>query len=116
MSSYQKIYNASLADPARFWAEQAEAIDWVQPPQAIHDPAPGPLGQWFPDASLNTCFNALDRHVIAGRGKQPAIHYDSPVTNTRSTITYEDLLEDVSAFAGGLQALGIGVGDRVVIY
>lgn len=116
MSSYQEIYNASLADPAGFWGEQAEAIDWVRQPRAIHDPASGPLGQWFPDASLNTCFNALDRHVLGGRGKQPAIHYDSPVTNTRSTITYEDLLDDVATFAGGLQSLGVGVGDRVVIY
>ncbi len=114
--AYQSTYEASLRDPETFWREAARAIDWVTPPDRILDGSRPPFYRWFPDAELNVCFNAVDRHVAAGRGDQAAIHYDSPVTGTTQTLTYAVLLERVRAVAGGLRGLGVGKGDRVVIY
>ncbi|GLB69176.1 propionyl-CoA synthetase [Arthrobacter mangrovi] len=116
MSLYQQAYRASLADPEQFWDQQVSLIDWVERPHSVLDQTAKPLARWFPDGRLNTCFNALDRHVAQGRGSQAAIHYDSPVTGTRRTLTYGQLLDDVSAFAGGLASLGVDTGDRVLIY
>ena len=115
-SAYQRIHDASLRDPEGFWREAAAAIDWVTPPTRILDDTRPPFYRWYPDAELNVCFNALDRHVAAGRGEQPAIHHDSPVTGTKTTLTYAALLERVRAVAGGLRGLGVAKGDRVVIY
>jgi propionyl-CoA synthetase len=115
-SAYRRIYDASLSDPEGFWREAAAAIDWVTPPTRILDDSRPPFYRWYPDAELNVCFNALDRHVAAGRGDQPALHYDSPVTGTKATLTYADLLERVARFAGALAGLGVEKGDRVVIY
>ena len=115
-TAYQSIYDASLRDPEGFWRTAAEGIDWVTPPSRILDDSRPPFYRWYPDAELNVCFNAVDRHVAAGRGEQAAIHYDSPVTGTKSTMTYAALLERVRAVAGGLRGLGVTKGDRVVIY
>ncbi|MEW1954201.1 propionyl-CoA synthetase [Terrabacter sp. NPDC080008] len=115
-TAYQSIYDASLRDPEAFWREAAGAIDWVTTPTRILDDTRPPFYRWYPDAELNVCFNAVDRHVLAGRGDQPAIRYDSPVTGTKATITYAELLDRVSRFAGALEGLGVEKGDRVVIY
>ncbi|ADU48771.1 acetate--CoA ligase [Intrasporangium calvum] len=114
--SYRTTYEASLTDPDGFWAEAANLIDWVTPPTRILDADNPPFYRWYPDGELNVCHNAVDRHVAAGRGDQPAIHYDSPVTGTKETITYAALLARVRAVAGGLRGLGVEKGDRVVIY
>ncbi len=116
LTAYPKSYDESLRDPDAFWAKAAEAIDWVTPPRRILDDSNPPFYRWYPDAELNVCFNAVDRHVEDGRGNQPAIRYDSPVTGSKATLTYADLLARVRAVAGGLAGLGVGKGDRVVIY
>jgi propionyl-CoA synthetase len=113
---YASTYAASLEDPAAFWARAAEAIDWVTPPTRILDDTNPPFYRWYPDAELNVCHNALDRHVAAGRGDQAAVHYDSPVTGTKQTLTYAELLDRVRLVAAGLRGLGVGKGDRVVVY
>ncbi|GAA1679774.1 propionyl-CoA synthetase [Fodinicola feengrottensis] len=116
MPSYRETYQRSLTDPARFWLEAAEAISWYVPPtQALDDSRP-PFYRWFPDGRVNTCHNALDRHVDAGRGQQPALIYDSPVTGTQRTYTYQELRDQVALFAGVLAEQGVVAGDRVVIY
>ena len=114
--AYSAAYEQSLSDPEGFWGEAAKAIDWITPPHRVLDADRPPFYRWFTGGTLNTCFNALDRHVAAGRGDQPALHYDSPVTDTRQTITYAALLDRVATFAGALASLGVGKGDRVVIY
>ena len=113
---YSDTYLRSLEDPNGFWAEAAEAIDWVKKPRSILDDSNPPFYRWFSDGELNTCHNALDRHVADGRGSQVALIYDSPVTDTVEKITYVELLERVALFAGGLRSLGVGKGDRVIIY
>ncbi|KPF73130.1 propionate--CoA ligase [Bosea sp. AAP35] len=113
---YKQVYARWQADREGFWAEAAQAIDWVSSPQRIFDATQGAYGRWFPDATCNTCFNALDRHVRDGRGEQPALIHDSPVTGTKSVYSYAQVLDEVSALAAVLQDLGVGKGDRVVIY
>lgn len=107
---------ASLADPSAFWLAAASAVSWEREPTIGLDGSSAPLYRWFPDGVLNTCVNALDRHVAAGRGSRAAVIHDSPVTGEVSTLTYDELLEQVSLFAGVLADLGVGAGDRVVIY
>ena len=114
--AYEEARRRSLADPEAFWGEAASLIDWVTPPTRVLDDAAAPLYRWFPDGELNTCANALDRHVAAGRGDHPALIHDSAVTGQVTTFTYAELLEHVSRFAGALRALGVQKGDRVVIY
>jgi propionyl-CoA synthetase len=114
--AYHAAYQQSLADPDAFWCEAAAAIDWNTPPPRVLDADRPPFYRWFTGGSLNTCHNALDRHVAAGRGDQPAIHYDSPVTGARRTITYAALLDEVARFAGVLRGLGVEKGDRVVVH
>ena len=114
--AYASTYARSLEDPQAFWSQAAEAIDWITPPTRVLDDSRPPFYRWFPGATLNTCLNALDRHVEGGRGEQIAVHYDSPVTDTRRSITYAALLADVRRLAGALAGEGIGKGDRVVIY
>ena len=116
MTDYRTVRNESLADPSRFWLAQTGRIDWVTPPSIGVDDSGAPLYRWFPDGELNTCVNAIDRHVAAGRGDRVAVIYDSPVTGSQRTITYAELLDDVSRFAGALASLGVGRGDRVLIY
>ncbi|QQC59853.1 AMP-binding protein [Rothia kristinae] len=113
---YRRTYAESLEDPEGFWLCAAQLIDWEQAPVRALDDSAAPLYRWFPDARLNTCFNAVDRHVRDGRGDQVAILHDSPVTGTRTEITYARLQEGVAAFAGALAAAGVGAGDRVLIY
>jgi propionyl-CoA synthetase len=113
---YGEIYRRWQADPEGFWAEAALAIDWISPPQRIFDASQGAYGRWFPDATCNTCFNALDRHVRDGRGDQPALIHDSPVTGTKAVFSYAQMLDEVGALAAVLQDLGVGKGDRVVLY
>ncbi|MEI2729534.1 MAG: AMP-binding protein [Candidatus Nanopelagicales bacterium] len=114
--TYEQLYRESLDDPESFWLRAAEAIDWDVDPAVALDPIAGPGAHWFPGGSLNTCYNALDRHVEAGRGDQAALIYDSPVTGTVATYTYEELLGEVARFAGVLAGLGVEKGDRVLIY
>lgn len=116
MARYSDVYAQSLADPDTFWSEAATGIDWFRRPRTVLDRSAAPLYRWFPDGELNTCYNALDRHVIAGRADQPALHYESAVTGTSRTLTYAQLLADVAQFAGVLTALGVAKGDRVLIY
>ncbi|HET8718678.1 MAG TPA: propionyl-CoA synthetase [Nocardioidaceae bacterium] len=116
MGSYRDAYDASIEDPDRFWAQHTGLVDWIQKPRHVLDRSRPPFYRWFPDGTLNTCYNALDRHVVAGRADQAALIYDSPVTGSRRTLSYADLLEQVSAFAGALRGLGVQRGDRVVVY
>ena len=113
---YADVYSAWKNDPEGFWMDQAKAIDWVTPPTRALDDSKAPLYQWFTDAEVNTCYNAVDRHVENGRGDQTAIIYDSPVTHTKRTISYAELQTRVAALAGALRAKGVEKGDRVIIY
>ena len=114
--AYAAAYERSISDPAGFWGEAAKGIDWIRFPERVLDDDAKPFYRWFRGGVLNTAYNALDRHVIAGRGDQPAIHYDSPVTDSKRTLTYAELLDQVARFAGVLRSLGVEKGDRVVIY
>jgi propionyl-CoA synthetase len=113
---FDEIYRRSLEDPEAFWAEAAAAIDWVEPWERVLDDSRAPFYRWFTGGRLNTCWNALDRHVERGRGGQAALIYDSPVTGTRAAFTYSELRDAVARFAGALSAQGVGRGDRVIIY
>ena len=114
--AYADIYAKWQADPEGFWLDAAGAIDWTQKPVAALNAARAPLYEWFSDAMGNTCWNAVDRHVLAGRGSQAAIIHDSPVTGTKHVITYDQLKDRVARLAGALKAKGITKGDRVIIY
>ncbi|MBO0854210.1 MAG: AMP-binding protein [Nocardia sp.] len=135
---YRPAYQTSLVDPSEFWGAAAEAICWEVPPTQILDTTTRPTGRWFPDARLNTSYNALDRHVLdlttitdpsraesgtpasaasaGGRADQPALIYDCPMTGDSSVYTYAELLAEVARFAGAMTRLGVGTGDRVIIY
>ncbi len=115
MSGYHDVYAGWKADPEGFWAQAASEIDWIKPWDKVYDKVGG-LDRWFVGAQCNTCWNALDRHVAAGRGDQAAIIYDSPITGTKRTYTYSQLLSEVAAFAQVLADKGAGKGDRVIIY
>jgi propionyl-CoA synthetase len=115
-STYVEVHRRSIDDPHGFWAEAAQAVDWIQSPNVILDDSRAPLYRWFPDGVLNTCANAVDRHVHAGRGDRIAIEYVSPVTGTRESWSYARLLNEVARFAGVLRSQGVDRGDRVVIY
>lgn len=114
--SYQDFYQKSLRDKEAFWAEEAKAVDWFSFPKQILSQNARGFYRWFEGGKLNTCYLALDRHVRAGRGEQVAVQYDSPVTGVYRSITYAELLREVELFAGVLKNLGVGKGDRVVIY
>ncbi len=113
---YRTEYARSVEDPEGFWAEQAGLVDWIKKPSRVLDDDHPPFYRWFPDATLNTCYNALDRHVVHGHGDRTALIYDSAVADAKQQFTYAQLLETVAAFAGGLRACGVQQGDRVVIY
>ncbi|OBF54081.1 propionyl-CoA synthetase [Mycolicibacterium monacense] len=116
MSGYRDLFRASIDDPEKFWAEAARAVAWTREPTRVLDDSNPPFYRWFPDGELNTCANALDRHVEDGRGEQAALIYDSPVTGVKGTYTYRELLDQTARFAGALRGLGVEKGDRVVIY
>ena len=103
-SRYRAVYADWQSDPAGFWMEQAKAIDWFEPPTVAFDRQAGVYGRWFPDATCNTCFNALDRHVLAGHGDRAALIHDSAVTGTQRTLTYAALLREVQALAAVFSA------------
>ena len=114
--AYADVYSAWQNDPDGFWMQAAEAIDWdKRPSKALFDDK-APVYEWFSDGLVNTCFNAVDRHVIAGRGDQAAIIYDSPVTGTKDRISFAQLQDKVAMLAGALAAKGVVKGDRVIIY
>jgi propionyl-CoA synthetase len=113
---YRALHRRSLEDREGFWLEQAQAIDWVRKPTRALDDSRVPFYRWFPDGELNTCHNALDRHVEAGRGAQAALIYDSPLTGQKASYTYTELRDRVAELAGAIAALGVGKGDRVLIY
>jgi propionyl-CoA synthetase len=115
-SRYHETYARWQRDPVGFWGEAAEAIDWFEKPKTVFDSAAGIYGRWFPGGVCNTCFNAVDRHVDAGRGDQAAIIYDSPLAGQKRTITYHRLLTETQVLAGMLRDLGVGKGDRVILY
>ncbi|ABS67706.1 AMP-dependent synthetase and ligase [Xanthobacter versatilis] len=115
-SGYAEAYASWRADPSAFWGAAAQSLEWSKAPEKMFDPEAGVYGRWFPDAVGNICHNALDRHVAAGRGDQAALIYDSPVTGAKRTLTYAQLLKEVSTLGAVLQDLGVGKGDRVLIY
>jgi propionyl-CoA synthetase len=115
-SVYEQIYQRSMREPEKFWAEAAEDIYWDKRWDRVFDDSRKPFYRWFNGGRLNTCFNALDLHVERGRGKQLALIYDSPVTGTVRSYTYAALRDEVARTAGALQRQGIAAGDRVIIY
>lgn len=117
MGKLDEVYRRSIEDREGFWAEAAQAIDWVKPWDKVLDDSGAPhFYRWFDGAECNTCYNAVDRHVESGRGEQAAIIYDSPITGSQRTITYAELQDEVSRCAGVLQSLGVTKGDRVIVY
>jgi len=116
MGALESIYRRSLEDPEGFWREAAAGLEWEREPTLVLDDSRPPFYRWFADGVLNTCHNALDRHVDEGRADQAALIYDSPVTATTRKYTYAELLEEVATLAGALACLGVGKGDTVVIY
>ncbi len=114
--NYQDSYRRSLDDPEGFWGEAAEALHWDRPWDRVLDDSNKPFCRWFSGGRLNTCYNAVDRHVENGRADQAAIIYDSPVTNSQRTISYAELQRQVAGFAGALRAQGVEKGDRVIVY
>src|SRR5713101_4321330 len=115
-TGYEETYRRSLADPSGFWGQAAESLEWERRWDRVLDDSRPPFYRWFAGGRLNTCFNALDVHVRDGRGEQPALIYDSPVTGTVASFTYRQFLQHVSRFAGVLRAQGVSKGDRVIIY
>ncbi len=113
---YHSIYESWRADPEKFWMDAAKNIDWHKKPTFALNHSNAPLYEWYTDSFVNTCFNAVDRHVKNGRADQTAIIYDSPVTEKKLHLTYKDLLEKTSLLAGALINKGITKGDRVIIY
>ncbi|MFP5345543.1 MAG: AMP-binding protein, partial [Actinomycetes bacterium] len=114
--TYAETYRRSIEDPEGFWGEAARTLTWIRPPLRVLDDDRPPFFRWFDGGVLNTCYNALDRHVVQGHADQLALVYDSPVTGTKRSYTYTDLLEQVARFGGVLRSLGVEQGDRVVIY
>jgi len=115
-NAYRAVYDSWMADPEGFWLREADAIDWIRPPETAFDASLGTYGRWFPDGTCNTCYNCVDRHVARGRPGQAAIIYESPITGHSRTITYAELLREVEATAAVLMDQGVAKGDRVIIY
>ena len=113
---YERTLRRAGTDPEGFWAEAAEQISWVRRWDSVLDDSNPPFHRWFAGAQVNTCYNAVDRHVDTGRGQQPALIYDSPVTGTTATLTFAELREQTARLAGVLRSLGVRTGDRVLIY
>lgn len=116
MSKYQEAYDESINNPEKFWGEAAKGIHWYKPYTRVLDDSKKPFYRWFVGGELNTCYNAVDRHVDSGNGSRIALIYDSPVTGTITQCTYKELLNKVALLAGALQKYGIKKGDRVIIY
>src|SRR5689334_2191485 len=115
MSEYRRTYEKWRKDPAGFWSEAAREIDWIKPWSEVHAKVDG-LDRWFIGAECNTCWNAIDRHVAAGKAAQPALIHDSPLAGVKARFTYGELLDEVATLAAVLGDLGIAKGDRVLLY
>ena len=115
-STYAEVYGRWLADPTGFWAQAAQDVHWIKTWDEVLDASNAPFYRWFPGAEVNSCYNALDVHVENGRAEQPALIYDSPVTDTIRQYTYRELRDEVAQLAGALVNMGVGKGDRVIIY
>src|SRR5436305_11645496 len=120
-SRYHAVHARSLADPEGFWNEAAAEIDWIEPAKKVFDPAMGLYGRWFAGAVVNTCYNALDRHVAGGRADQIALIHDSPLASPGgpsaiTKFTYAELLREVQTLAAVMQDFGVTKGDRVILY
>jgi propionyl-CoA synthetase len=115
-SRYPEVYARWQRDPHAFWAEAAQAIDWIERPKRVFDPDAGVYGRWFVDGVCNTCWNAVDRHVMSGRGEQVAIIYDSPLAGQKRTLTYHRLQVETQVLAAILRNFGVEKGDRVILY
>ena len=113
---YETMHRQSLSEPERFWAEAARTLEWSRTWDSVLSTGPDGRWQWFAGGEANTCWNALDRHVRDGRGEQLALVYDSPLTHSLRTLTYAELLDQTAKFAGALRVLGVGKGDRVLLY
>ena len=116
MTRYADVLEQCRRAPEAFWLQAASCLDWYRSPSRALDASNPPFYRWFGDGELNVCHNALDRHVEAGHGDRTALVYDSPVTSTIQSFSYAELRDATAAFAGALVALGVGPGDRVVIY
>src|SRR3984893_1738494 len=115
-SRYHQVHARSLKDPEGFWGEAARDIDWIEPAKKIFDPAMGPYGRCFAGAVVNTCYNALDRHVAGGRADQVALIHDSPLAGSVTKFTYAQMLHEVKTLAAIMQDFGVAKGDRVILY
>jgi propionyl-CoA synthetase len=116
MTNFDVVFQGSINNPEEFWAEAAENITWYKKYDRVLDSSNPPFYKWFKGGKMNTCYNAVDRHVENGRGDQTAIIYDSPVTQSITKISYRELLDKVAAFAGALKSQGVEKGDTVIIY
>ena len=111
-SRYHEIHARSLRDPEGFWGEAARDIDWIEPARKIFDPSQGLYGRWFTGAVVNSCYNALDRHVAGGRADQLALIHDSPLSGSQTRLTYAELLNEVKTLAAIMADFGVAKGDR----
>jgi len=116
INKYDNLYKSSIVNPEKFWDEAAKDVKWFSPYKKILDSSNPPFYRWFPEGKINTCFNAIDRHVDEGNGSRTAIIYDSPVTSKKISFSYSEVKKIVSNFAGALKNFGIQKGDRIIIY
>ena len=116
MNDYNSIYDFEKHNKETFWLNASKSIDWITPPKIAIDDSNAPFSRWFPDGKMNSCYNAVDRHVLAGRGKQTAIQYESPITGQSFSLTYLEMQKQTAKFAGMLVEQGLKKGDRVIIY
>jgi propionyl-CoA synthetase len=116
MGRFDEVHARSLKDPEGFWGEAAAKVHWYRTWDMVLDSRSAPFYHWFTGGLTNTCYNALDRHVEGGRAEQAALIYDSPVTDTVKSYTYRELRDMTALCAGALSAMGVGKGDRVIIY
>ena len=116
MKDYHSTYAFEKQDRETFWLEASKSIDWITPPKIALDDSNSPFSKWFPDGKMNSCFNAVDRHVLAGRREQTAIQYESPITGQSASMSYGELKKQTEKFAGMLIEQGLKKGDRVIIY
>ena len=116
MKDYHSTYAFEKQDRETFWLKASKSIDWITPPKIALDDSNSPFSKWFPDGKMNSCFNAVDRHVLAGRREQTAIQYESPITGQSASMSYGELKKQTEKFAGMLNEQGLKKGDRVIIY
>src|ERR1700746_2203274 len=113
---YPEVHARSLRDPEGFWGEAARDIDWIEPARKIFDPSQGLYGRWFTGAVVNSCYNALDRHVAGGRADQLALIHDSPLSGSQTRLTYAELLNEVKTLAAIMADFGVAKVYRVILY